>query len=572
LCYTFDRDGTCVLEVRDIRYDGGDGHVYRLRIGDFPCLNSPCPLGVRRGQKTRIDFAGLSAGDANPAWVDVPTDWPHAWYPVSTRRAGGEASAFALVAVCDADEYLEHEPNDTGPQANAIGLGTQINGRFDAPGDVDRYQFSAKKGQRYVFTGVTRDRGAPTDLVLELLDVESKQLARVDDAKMEEGTLDHTFEADGQYVLVASDLHHRGGPQFAYRIEVEPYERGFELSLDSDHLNVPAGGIESVIVNVARRDYSGAIQLSAEGLPHGWESLPTVIGPGLDSGVLTVRAPHAATTNGGTNEGTPTETLLDAVRIVGTADVGDGETRRETATVRETLRSRWNQLPVVPLNVQHAFAIASKSAAPFSLTVEPKEVVFGKHLKATVRVVAQRGESITEQIELATVLDNAGLPRDVKLKLEPIGKDANEVSLELTAGSQSPLGQFNLVLRGTYEKDKTTYTAVAPPIHFRLDPPLSVAVSPGDRTVKRGGELRIPITVTRNPALPGDIRLTLLKAPQGVTATVVLVPADQSAGELTLTAASDASAGEFTEIEISALAVGNDQVTATTKIGKIIIE
>jgi hypothetical protein len=264
--------------------------------------------------------------------------------------------------------------------------------------------------------------------------------------------------------------------------------------------------------------------------------------------------------------------LLDAVRIVGTTDAGDGTTRRELATLGETLRSHWNQLPVVPLNVQHAFAVASRPAAPFTLTVEPQEVVFGKHLKTTVRVVVQRSEGSDEAIELTTLPNRSDLPRDVRLDLPAIGKGADEVSLDLSAGPRSPLGQFALVLRGTYEKDKATYTAVAPPVHFRLEPPLSVEANPSDRTLKRGAELRIPIAVTRNPAFTGDITLSLTKAPEGVRANEVLVPADQSAGELTLTAASLAAAGEIPEIEIKAVAVGNDQVTAAAKIGKIVIE
>ncbi|MGE0375914.1 MAG: hypothetical protein AB7I48_18675 [Planctomycetaceae bacterium] len=559
--YRFDADGSYVLEVRDIGYAGGAQHVYRLRIGDFPCLNVALPMGVQRGQRTRIDFAGIGVGEANPAWADVPADWPHSWFPVSTRRPDGVASGFTLIAVGDAEEFLEREPNNTAPQANSIALGTQINARFDAPSDIDRYRFEAKKGQRFVFTGVTRNRAAPTDLVLELLDASGKQVARVDDAKTAEGSLDQTFSADGEYVLAASDLHRRGGPQYAYRIEVAPFQPGFELSVAADHLNIPAGGVGSLTVKVERLGHGGEIQLTVEGLPEGWEALPTTIGPGMASGELTVRAPAGAATTA----------ILDAVRVVGTASIG-GTIFRATATLADTLRGRWNQVSVIPRNVEQAFAAAAEPPPPFSLTIEPAEVVLGKHLKTTVKVVAQRSDSIDEPIELAAVLDKAAFPPDVTLNVQPIPKGANEVSLELTAGPKSPTGPFTVVLRGTHKKDNATQTAIAAPINYRLDTPLAVTADPGGRVLKRTGQLSVTVHVQRNPALSGEIKLTVAKTPGGVSAAEVIVPADQSSAEIILAATTDAAAGEFTEGSIEAVAVGNDQVTASAGLGKIVIE
>ncbi len=559
--YRFDAAGTYVVEVRDIRYAGGAQHIYRLRIGDFPCLNVPLPMGVRRGQRTRIDFAGIGVGDASPAWADVPADWPHSWYAVSTRRPEGKSSGFGIVSVGDAEEFLEFEPNNTVLQANAVPLGAQINGRFESPGDIDRYRFTAKKGQRFVFTGVTRDRAAPTDLVLQLLDAAGKQVARVDDAKTAEGSLDYTFKADGDYVLVASDLLGRGGPRYAYRIEAGPFQAGFELSVKADHLNIPAGGVGSITVNVVRRGYNGAIRLTAEGLPEGWEALPTQIGTGMASGELTVRAPQGATT----------AATLDGVRVVGLATVGGTEVR-EIATLTNALRSRWGQVSVIPRNVTQAFAAAAAPAPAFSLTVEPAEVVLGKHLKTTVKVVAQRGDAIDEPIELAAVLAKAAFPADVSLKLQPIPKGANEVTLELTAGAKAPAGPFTVVLRGTHKKDKATQTAIAAPINYRLETPLTVAADPGDRVLKREGELRVKVDVQRNPALSGEIKLTVDKLPAGVSAAEVVVPADQSSAEVILTATTEAGAGEIADMTVKAAAVGNDQVTASAGLGKIVVE
>ncbi len=561
LCHTFDSAGTYVIEVRDIRYSGSAGHFYRLRMGDFPCINVPVPMGVQRGAQARVDFAGLSVEDANPANVFVPVDWPHDWYPVSTRRVDGVSSGFSFVAVSDAAEYLEREPNNTQPQANSVVLGDQINGRFAEPGDVDRFSFAATTGQRFVFRGVTRDEASPADLLLELYGADGKQIARVDDMGKAEGTLDHTFAADGQFTLAASDLQRRGGSQYAYRIEVQPFQAGFDLALSADHMNIPANGVGSVTVNVNRLGHDGPIQLAMEGLPAGWTSLPTVVGPGMNSGILTVQAPADATT----------ANILEHVTVVGTATIGEAQVR-ETATLNRSLRERWNQVSVIPRNVSLAFTAAAEPSSPYSLTVEPTEVVLGQLLKTSVKIVAQRGEQVDGAIELAAILDKTAFPPEATLKLQPIPAGANEVMLELTAGAKTPLGPFTVVLQGTHKKDNATLTAIAAPINYRIEQQLSMTADPGERLLKRGSELRVKVDLVRNPALSGGIKLIVEKLPAGVTAAEVVVPADQSAGELVLTATTDAVVGEFADSVVKATAVDIEQVTATSPLGTIKVE
>lgn len=561
LCHTFETAGTYIIELRDIRYAGGGGHFYRLRIGDFPCLNVPNPMGVQRGTQTRVDFAGMSVDDASPDIINVPANWPHAWYPVSSRRADGNSSGFSFVAVSDSVEFLEREPNNTGPQANSVTLGMGLNGRFNEHGDVDRFTFEAKDGEHFVFQGITRKEASPADLLLELYDATGKQIARVDDAGKSEGALDHTFKADGMYTLAVSDLHRRGGSQYAYRVDVQTYQAGFDLAASVDHVNIPAGGVGDVTVNVTRRGHNGPINLSMEGLPDGWMALPTIVGAGMNAGVLTVQAPAEASTGN----------VLDNVRIVGTAKIGETDVR-ETATLNDALRSRWNQVSVIPKNTSLAFTAAAAPKPPFSLTVEPPEVILGKHLKTTVKVLAQRGDGIDGAIELAAILDKTAFPPEATVKVQPIPAGANEVSLEVTAGAKTPMGPFTVVLKGTHKKDKATHTAIAAPINYRIEEQLTMTVDPGERLLKREAELRVKVDVTRNPALGGGIRLNAEKLPAGVTAAEVIIPADQNSGEIVLTATTDAAAGEIADVAIKATAVDVEQVTLTSPLGKINIE
>lgn len=560
MVYTFEIAGSYTLEVRDIRYAGGGNHVYRLRMGDFPCVNVPVPLAAQRGTSARIDFAGISVEDAVPAWIDVPADAATDWINVSTRRTGGAASAFTAVRLSGAEEYLEREPNNTPEQADRVTLGAGLNGRFEEPGDVDRFTFDATKGQRFVFTGETRQVGAPTDLMLRLYDATGKQVASADDNGTSEGLINYTFPADGRFTLAVHDLNRRGGSQFAYRIGVEPYQPGFTLSVAADAVNIPAGGVGTITVNAARQDYGGPIDVSLENLPEGVTAQPTRMGPGMNSVVLTVNA--AAETAPG---------AFAPVTVVGTAKIGERDVRA-VASMEGALRGQWSNATVIPGIIQDSTATAVAPAQPLRLRVEPAEVVFGRQLKATVRVIAERGEGVDQQIELKLNPEQNGIPGNVAAELKPIPAGQNEVEIAFTGNENAPLGPFTVVLSGTHAKDNANYTVFTPGIGLRLEAPLSLQATVPEPKLARSSELKVTVTIQRNPALSGAIKLTVGGLPTGVSAAEVVVPADQNSAEVTFTAAADAQQGAANDITITGTAAANEKLTGAVKLPPITVE
>ena len=89
LSYAFKDAGEYVLEVRDIRYQGGGNFNYRLRIGDFPCVTVPYPMGIQRGVSASIAFAGSTGQEAQsiPVSARVGCDRANGAY---RSRAGGD--------------------------------------------------------------------------------------------------------------------------------------------------------------------------------------------------------------------------------------------------------------------------------------------------------------------------------------------------------------------------------------------------------------------------------------------------------------------------------------------------
>ena len=194
LFHTFKDAGEYLLEVRDIRFQGGGNFYYRLRVGDFPCVAVPYPMGAKRGVAATIGFAGALVQAAQPVAINLPADFAGNWLNVGAKAAGGLSSGFASLSVSSGDESLEQEPNEDA-NATRVALGANLNGRFDKVGDVDRFVFTAKNGQHFLFTGITREQGSPTDRYLRLLKADGAQVAVAEDNGPSEGVIDFTFPA-----------------------------------------------------------------------------------------------------------------------------------------------------------------------------------------------------------------------------------------------------------------------------------------------------------------------------------------------------------------------------------------
>lgn len=540
LVYTFAEEGDYVLEVRDIRYQGGGNHRYRLRMGDFPCVNVPWPMQAQRGTQAAIGLAGISVDDVQPTEVTVPSDPEIRWLNVSARRAGGKSSGFAVLSVTDGPAAVEQEPNNEPATATRVEPGSGLNGRFEQPGDVDHWIFTARKGQRLIFRAITRRQGSPCDLYLRMLNDKGSQLAVAEDSGTLDAALAYTFPADGDFILAVEDLHRHGGSEYAYSVEVAEPPKGFLLDASVDVFNIPAGGTAHCTVTAVRQGYNGPIELSLEGGPEGVTAHSVFIGPGQTSAVFTVEAPATAK-NG---DYTP-------LQIVGRGKAGKAE-YEATATVRTALQAAHAAMPFVPPALTDSLALGVLPAPPFTLRVEPAVAVFGKSLSTKVKVIATRTEGYDEPITLAVEPAKNGLPGAVTAAVKPIPKGQTEIEITFTATDKSPLGQFSGVLLGTSKKGKVTTVQAVPAIGLTLEAPFSLQTEPGSEPLARGGELKLKVTLTRNPAFTGPVTLTAQNLPKGVTAAAVEVPADQTTAEVVLKAAENAAVGEVKNLVIKA--------------------
>jgi hypothetical protein len=72
-----------------------------------------------------------------------------------------------------------------------------------------------------------------------------------------------------QVTVTVEDLALRGGPDYAYRLNVQPVAQDFRLILNSAFVNVPAEGSVAVPVTVQRQGFEDEIQLRIANAPKG---------------------------------------------------------------------------------------------------------------------------------------------------------------------------------------------------------------------------------------------------------------------------------------------------------------
>jgi hypothetical protein len=234
---------------------------------------------------------------------------------------------------------------------------------------------------------------------------------------------------------------------------------------------------------------------------------------------------------------------------VGTAKIGESDVA-VSASTGDALKAAYFAVAWPPVALTNELAIARSAKPQISLRTEPAQLVFGKDLSATVKVIATRDMGFDEAITLAVTPAQGGLPAGVTAAVKPIVKGQNEIEVVFTATAQAPLGDFTAVLTGTIKQGNVTVVQPTPGIGLKLDEPLKLTAAAGDGKLKKGGQLTVKVALQRNPAAPGEVDLVLQNLPKGVTAPATKVPADKNEVDLVLSAAADAQVGAVNNVSV----------------------
>lgn len=469
--HTFATAGDYFIEIRDIRYQGSAGHQYRLRIGDFPLVSVPYPLAMAKGASSTVQLVG--AGVELSSAVNVPAAVPADRLGVVASYGAGQGSAWTTLVASDQPDELEQEPNNAPEQATRVTLPGALTGQFAAAGDVDWYEFEAKKGQRLVFAGQARSLGSPCDLYLRLYDAKGGKLAEAEDAGVEEGRFNHTFGADGVYRLRVEETNHQGGRDVVYRVVAKPYQPGFTLAAAAERVNAPAGGVFVVKVTAARRGYNGPIKISVAGA-----------GEGCQVRGDTIPEKKPATTIRVTLGKDLSPGHFGTLQIIGQAKIGENEFRA-TADCRGALRGAFAGLPYPPAALEGTLGLGVGPVFPqfFQLAAAAPSVSLAKAgATAALKVQLTKSHGFNDKVALSL----QGLPEGVTAKAATIEKGKNEAAVELTAEKALPPGAHAVRVVGSATFKNQPQQFVLEKVSL-VGPPIAIAFAPAG-AVPAGGK------------------------------------------------------------------------------------
>jgi len=118
-------------------------------------------------------------------------------------------------------EVLENDANNTQDTAQAVEVGTVINGRSNRGADVDFYKVTGKKGQRLLIECQALRIDSKFQAELRLYSQSGRRIGRsIARFRTQDPILDVTFREDGDYFIRATDFVYGGSNDYGYRLKI----------------------------------------------------------------------------------------------------------------------------------------------------------------------------------------------------------------------------------------------------------------------------------------------------------------------------------------------------------------
>jgi len=384
--WTCKKTGRYVLRVKDTRFHGSEHWTYMLRIGRFPAVHVAIPSTVARGERAVLRFPEHDSAERELLDTDLPTAQS---FFLGVRDQERTATAWVRLHISPMPNVIESEPNNAAASATAAQLGANLHGIVNQNGDDDWYVIELKKGTRVEFRAVTRDLGSPADVELVLSDATEKEIGRSDDTGFDDARLSVTAPADGNYFLQVREVVRRGGPAYAYRIEVKRRTPQLTLTSQVGRMAIPQQTWQPLPLTLGRTDYKGAVELTLSGVPAGVTLDQTRIAEGQTSitprlqvsadapqGVYSIQI-HAR----GLDESAAVEAWARTFPLLDRRPTGRGP-HGEAFELREDQRR-------LPPSLTDRIALVILPRAPFDFAVRPELVVLPRYWNTDFEIETQ---------------------------------------------------------------------------------------------------------------------------------------------------------------------------------------
>lgn len=276
--FTARESGTHQIHVHDLGYAGGQAFVYRLTVRRG--LRAPWiyPMGGQRGTAIACEVGQAPAADVDDRvmqTVNMPATAEHGEIISRTLTHQNLQTQPLRLEVGTLPERTEAEPNDTPTPLRTIDEPVVLNGRIQRPGDTDLWPLRLTADRPVELRLSAARLGSPLQPVMDLVDADGQVLAPSDSQPATtvpltaDLALSFTPGSDGQaWIRIRDRFTSRGGPGFAYRVQVGAPGPGFHLQFNQDAVTVFRGAEATLPFQLERiGGFTGPVSIEVDGLP-----------------------------------------------------------------------------------------------------------------------------------------------------------------------------------------------------------------------------------------------------------------------------------------------------------------
>lgn len=506
--HTFAEAGAYTVEVRDSRFEGHPTWHYVLRMGDFPEARAAVPSAIRPGEVTTLTFPQV-AGLQLPVTLPANRSLDDLFQEV--RASEKSVATWVPLAVTDLAPQVEVEPNDASETATPVKVPATLNGVLERRGESDWFAFELTQGQKLQFQGVSRLLGSAADLELVLSDADGREVRRVDDNELEEGSFSFQAGKAGLHRLQVRDVTRDGGPEFVYRVEVRAGGPQFQLLAEAPDLTIPQGTYQSLPIKVIRTEFNGEIRLELKGAPPGITLEPTVI----PEGVTEFAGRLLAATS--TVEG------LFTLQIVGTGSVAGAPPLQAVARTKPLIDRQLKNVDLIPYalredqqllppSLTNQIAVMVTPPPPFNIELPEGLVHLTRFQTADFPIATTRQPGFAVPITFAVkggqIGNEAEERNQVYARFTPATVEQSQATGTFFNRINTQLNKHRVDLTATAEVDGHRINIVR---SFTLDvrSAFQPTYEPAQTTVAPGGTVRFKILANRVPTFDGPLTFTL---------------------------------------------------------------
>ncbi|MBT4866604.1 MAG: hypothetical protein HON53_15990 [Planctomycetaceae bacterium] len=554
--HTFKEAGRHYVRLTDTRYHGSRHWTYMLRMGRFPAARVAIPSTVQAGAHAVLHFPELGTGRRE---FEVPANLQGARFFFGLRRDGDEGSAWFPLSVSRLTNAMESEPNNMQMSATPATVPCNLHGSIDGPGDEDWFAMYLRKGDRLVFRSETQTIGSPADLELVLFGPGEKELRRSDDSSFDDAKFTLTAPADGKYHLQVSEVVRKGGPAYAYRVEVQRRQPALQLTSQIGRLAIPRGTRQPLPLTLARTDFGGPVILSLVGAPTGMTLRETtipagenavtnalVVDPATPVGVYTVQVKASGTTGDST-----AEAIARTLPLIDRNPTGRGP-HGEAFELREDQRR-------LPPSLLDRIAVVVLPESPYDFEVMPKLVTLPRYVHADLQIQTQLGPHFEGPVSF--VLRGGMLEANrlqaptVTTEVSTATSERSLVTAKLVSGVNTPLTRHRVTITGTAIQDGRTIHLTRT---FELETKIafSPAAESSQITLHPGETVKLKIAANRIFPFDGSLAISPV-APDGlILPNNIEFVQGQTHVTVELKVATDFKSGKYTVMLPAAARIG----------------